>query len=304
MEPTPSLLLGISTLVDYSQPLDLLLRSIRDAGFEAVGVGHKVSHFPYHEHKRVSEVAELTAKLGLFVDYIHTPIDIFLDMSTPNDYAREATALVYKFALDAVHEMGGRAATAHLCNVQAMSPEEIEFRLPFAHRSIRELTEYADKKGVLFCLENLPHPYSYQRLLERVLETSREPIGLCLDTCHVNMQNPDPFAFIERYASQMSTLHLSDNFGARDVHLTPFAGSFDFDRLARVLGRAGYDGNVMLENSLEAALKRFARGQQVPREPRPGSLDDYLRRSCEAAQRIRDAVLLASSHPQPTAAAS
>lgn len=302
MEPPRVPLIGISTLVDYSQPLELLLNKIREAGFEAVAIGHKVSHFPYHDRKRVAEVGELTAGLGLFVDYIHTPIDIFLDMSTPNDYARAATILVYKFAIDAIHELGGRAATAHLCNVQTMSPEEIESRLPFAHRSVRELSDYAGERGIRFCLENLPHPYSYQRLLEKVLEMSLEPTCVCLDTCHVNIHNPAPFAFIEKYAAQVGTTHLSDNFGARDVHLTPYAGAFDFDRLARILADAGYDGNVMLENSLEAAVKRFARQQNVPGEPRPAGLDEYLRESCRAAQRIRDALVSARSREQPTTA--
>jgi len=296
-------LLGISTLVDYSQPLDSLLAKIRDAGFDAVAIGHKVSHFPYHDKKRVTQVAELTAKLGLFVDYIHTPIDIFLDLSTPNDYAREGTILIYKFAIDAIHQLRGRAVTSHLCNVQTMSPEEIEARLPYAHESIRELMDYAGERGIRFCLENLPHPYSYQRLLERVLETAPEPICLCLDSCHVNIHNPDPFAFIEKYAAQIGTTHLSDNFGGRDVHLMPFTGTFDFARLARILARVGYAGNVMLENSLEAAVKRFARKQNVPREPEPTALDEYLRDSFEAASRIRDALIAASSREQPTAAA-
>jgi len=281
-----------------------LLRKMREAGFEAVGIGHKVSHFPYQDKRRVAEVADLTVKLDLFVDYIHTPIDIFLDLSSPNDYAREAAILVCKFAIDAIHELSGRAATAHLSNVQSMSLEEIESRLSFAHDSVRELTNYAGEKGILFCLENLPHPYSYHRMLERLLETAKEPISLCLDTCHANIHNPDPFTFIEKYASLIRTTHLSDNFGARDVHLTPFAGTFDFGRLARLLSLAGYDGNVMLENSLEAAMKRFARGQQVPKEPRPRGLDEYLRDSFEAARRIRDAMQSASSQDQATAAAS
>jgi len=175
--------------------------------------------------------------------------------------------------------------------------------LVYAHDSVRELSNYAGEKGILFCLENLPHPYSYHRLLERVLETTKEPISLCLDTCHANIHNPDPFGFVEKYALWIRTTHLSDNFGARDVHLTPYVGTFDFDRLARVLGRAGYEGNVMLENSQEAAVKRFARGQQVPKEPRPRGLEEYLHESYEAAARFRDAFLSARSRKQSAAAA-
>ncbi len=280
--------IGISTLVDYTYPLESLLPRIRQAGFEAVAFGHKATHFTYFEKKRIAEVADLCERLGLFVDYIHTPIDIFLDLTSPNEHARHATIAAYKFAIDATKEMGGRAVTVHVCNKELMTEDEMDARVPHGLDSLQALGEYSAERGVLFCVENLPFTQSYHRMLVKLLEAySGDNVFVCLDTCHISMGNPDPFSFIEEYAPRIKTLHLSDNFGQRDLHLIPYTGTFDFDRLARILGQTGYDGNVMLENSREAALRRKARDRSSPQEPELLEIDDYLVRSFLAAKRFQ-----------------
>ncbi len=280
--------IGISTLVDYTYPLESLLPRIRQAGFDAVAFGHKATHFTYFEKKRISEVADLCERLGLFVDYIHTPIDIFLDLTSPNEHARQATIATYKFAVDAAKEMGGRAVTVHVCNKELMTEDEMDARVPFGLDSFKTLGEYSAEKGILFCVENLPFTQSYHRMLVKLLKAyESNHIYLCLDTCHISMGNPEPFSFIEAYAPLIKNLHLSDNFGQRDLHLIPYTGSFDFDRLARLLGQTGYDGNVMLENSREAAARRIDRGRSSSREPELNEIDDYLVKSFLAAKRFQ-----------------
>jgi len=291
--------IGISTLVDYTYPLDMLLKRIRDAGFDAIAFGHKITHFPYLEKKRVAEVMEQCAKLGLYVDYIHTPIDLHLDLSTDNEHARTATIETCKLAIDAVQEMNGRAVTVHMCNKEKMTESEMEWRVPIALDSLKILGDYAAERDVLFCLENLPFPLSYHRVLEMVLEAYEgNSVCLCLDSCHISMGNPDPFYFIERNVKLIKTLHLSDNLGSRDLHLIPYTGTFNFDRLARMLGTMGYDGNVMLENSREAAMKRFLSGRSAPGEPHILELDDYLLKSYLAAKRFQLGILEARQAKQ------
>jgi L-ribulose-5-phosphate 3-epimerase len=282
----------MSTLVDYTYPLESLLERMKQAGFDAVAFGHKTTHFPYFDRRRVAEIAELCAKLDLFVDYVHTPIDLSLDLSCENAHARAATIEVCKSAMDAVQELGGRAITVHLTNKEYMSGEEMDARVPLAVDSIRILGEYAAENKVLFCLENLPYPFAYHRILERVLEAYEgNSVYLCLDSCHISMGNPKPFDYIESNLHRIKTMHLSDNFGDRDLHLVPYTGTFDFDRLATMLGESNYDGNVMLENSREAALRRFQAGQQVPHEPKVLEIDDYLMKSFLAAKRFQLGIL-------------
>lgn len=287
-------LIGISTLVDYSVPVLELLRKVKAAGFSAIAFGHKVSHFPYFNKRTVERVADECAKLSLYVDYIHAPIDLYLDLTSPNERVRDATIDTYRFTIDAVYQMKGRAVTAHLCNVDYLTAEEIEERAKLAVQPVRELMEYAWDRGVLFCLENLPYPYPYERLFERFLEVAEEKSlmpSICIDTCHINIHNPEPFSFIEEHAQQIGETHLSDNFGDRDIHLPPYSGNFDFQRLAREMAKAGYSGNIMLENSYEAAVKRFEKGINSPEEPTPGSLEEYLEVSANAAKRFREDLL-------------
>ncbi len=299
MTKSSSPLIGISTLVDYSVPVLELIGKIKAAGFEAVAFGHKIGHFPYFNKPTVASVGNECAKLGLAVDYIHAPIDLFLDLASPNDHVRNATVSTYKFTIDAASSLSARAITAHLCNVDAMSAKEIEVRAKLAVQPCRELADYASDKGVLFCLENLPYPYPYERLFERFLQVAQEndyKPSICIDSCHINIHNPDPFAFIEKYAESIEETHLSDNFGDRDLHLPPYFGSFDFPRLAKVMAKAGYAGNIMLENSYEATVKRFEKGINSPDERLHSSLEEYLSVSCESAKRFREDLLNSASN--------
>jgi L-ribulose-5-phosphate 3-epimerase len=278
--------------VDYTYPLEPLLERIKQAGFDAVAFGHKTTHFPYFDRRRVGEIGELCARLDLFVDYVHTPIDLSLDLCTENVHARAATVEVCKFAIEAVQQLGGRAVTVHLTNKEDMADEEMDARIPLAIDSIRVLSEYSAEHNVLLCLENLPYPFAYHQILERVLETyDGNSVYICLDTCHISIGNPSPFDYIEQNARRVKTLHLSDNFGDRDLHLIPYTGTFDFDRLATLLGECDYDGNVMLENCREAALRRFQSGQQVPHEPKVLDIEDYLMKSFLAAKRFQLGIL-------------
>ncbi len=283
---------GMSTLVDYSYPLEHLLERMKFAGFDAVAFGHKTTHFPFFDLRRVAEVGEICERLGLFVDYVHTPIDLSLDLSSENKYVRTSTVEICKAAVDAVWKLKGRAVVAHLTNKEEMNESEMEARIPLALEAIKVLGDYATERGVIFCLENLPYPFAYHRILERVLERYEgNSVYLCLDTCHISMGNTNPFEYIERNVGRIKTTHLSDNFGDRDLHLVPYTGTFDFDRLAKLLGENGYDGNVMLENSREAALKRFQTLQHVHREPKVLEIDDYLMKSFLAAKRFQLGIL-------------
>jgi len=60
--------LGISTLIDYSVPVETLLRKIKGVGFDVVAIGHSWTHFPYYDAKRAREVAALLESIDLPVD--------------------------------------------------------------------------------------------------------------------------------------------------------------------------------------------------------------------------------------------
>ncbi len=284
-------LIGISTLVDYSVPVCELIRKVKRAGFDAIAFGHKLSHFPYFDKASVERVANECAKVGICVDYIHAPIDLYLDLTSPNEHVRNATIATYRFTIDAAAALSARSVTAHLCNVDSLTADEIEMRANLALDSVKELTNYCAEKKVFFCLENLPYPYPYERVFERFLELSLEQtlnVYVCIDTCHINIHNPEPFSFIKKYAPLIQETHLSDNFGDRDLHLPPYFGTFNFGMLASIMGESGYSGNVMLENSYEAAVKRFEKGINSPDEPKPGTLEEYLEISLNSARRFRD----------------
>ena len=66
-------------------------------------------------------------------------------------------------------------------------------------------------------------------------------------------------------ASRLAAMHLHENDGRRDLHLAPFRGSVDWERLMRIIARAytaGYSKPICLECSIRhSGFKRNRQGE-------------------------------------------
>ena len=91
-------------------------------------------------------------------------------------------------------------------------------------------------------------------------------LKLTLDTGHANIGNPGGRRiqeFIEKFGQRIGHLHVSDNFGERDDHISVGAGKIDFLKIVRALKKCGYDDTTTLEifsedrRELQASRDRF-----------------------------------------------
>ena len=89
------------------------------------------------------------------------------------------------------------------------------------------------------------------------------PVGVCLDTGHVNT-GCKPADYARHLAGRILSVHLHDNFGDKDAHSLPGEGNIDWPLTLRAIRRAGYDGAWMCEAApaglpVRAFLHEFAR---------------------------------------------
>ncbi len=134
----------------------------------------------------------------------------------------------------------------------------------------RSLMPYAKKYGVVLCLEDLFESFNgklYQGPCSEVgeanwfvdtlnAEAGEKVFGFCLDIGHAVICGRNLYEFIVGLGDRLSILHIHDNDGSIDLHMTPYSyltptGKklvVDWNGFLRGLRDIGYRGPLCFEN--------------------------------------------------------
>lgn len=129
------------------------------------------------------------------------------------------------------------------------SDAEIGRRL---ERSLRRLTDFAEKKGVLLLLEPLTiyesNTICSLRDLERALGMVESPHLAGMVDFAVPFTTGEPAAeYVHRLGERFQYLHIIDNDGSSDSHILPGDGNMPLGAILREIREAGYDGQATIE---------------------------------------------------------
>ena len=110
--------------------------------------------------------------------------------------------------------------------------------------------KYAGEYGVECLIENVPNPTPYLlvtlddfRLFDEEMEP---PINYVLDVAHAHLQGEE-FRFIEEFGHKIKHVHISDNLGEQDDHLSLGEGNIDWRRITNSLKEIDFEGWLVLE---------------------------------------------------------
>ncbi len=286
---------GICTLVDLDVPLAELSRAIAAAGFSHISLSHDVLHSGYSFPGKLAPLRELWAELGLKLDYVHVPLAYYLDLTSLDNQVRRASLEINKLAIRVAAQLQGRGAVVHGMNGDIGPGETAAQRVETGLESLRELRAYASDHGVRIGLENLPLDLECGQVSLGLLRASAElaDVGICLDSCHAWIKNPQARDLVRELAPRVCFTHLSDTQGEFDSHLIPGQGVVDYAYVARELGRAGFNGVVDLECSLWMLRNRRRKDCPHLGDPPVVGLAEYLATAQAAAQRIADGIAAA-----------
>jgi len=129
---------------------------------------------------------------------------------------------------------------------------------------IRRIAAYAAARSVLLAVENMRDSvWLLDRVIDEFGDNPKESnIGVCIDIGHAHFSRDAGGAreavanYLERYAAQLVHLHLHDNRGEEDEHLTPGNGTVDWTRVAAALDRIGFVGTAVLESHQQGVEPR------------------------------------------------
>lgn len=147
-----------------------------------------------------------------------------------------------KSTVDTAGRMGISLVTIHLTVTSSVDhPLLIE-----KQNALQDLVKYGRRSNVEICLENVTEsPHDLERVRDAV-----PGLNFTLDVGHAHLVGSRiPLEMIRRLGRSIRHVHLHDNRGKEDLHLSIGDGDIDFDVFLRELVNYGYNGALTLELS-------------------------------------------------------
>ena len=176
---------------------------------------------------------------------IHAPFND-INIASLNESVREMSVIELIKIMNMASELDIKTVTIHP-GLYSMVVSGLEDRsIMAAKRSLRTLDRMAQECGVRLCVENMPGFRFFlgqtAEQMSELLEGTNLPI--CLDIGHANTTG-QLNEIIDTLGSRIMNVHIHDNDGKQDQHLTIGDGTVDFDDcLKRLLS---YGGRYIIE---------------------------------------------------------
>lgn len=171
-----------------------------------------------------------------------------------NDMMWEASIAEIRSEVESAASIDAHTVTVHP-GLFSLSVKGLEERsIARSKESMKILDRISREYGVKIVIENMPS-FIYMlgqnaKDLEFLLEET--DLKICFDIGHANTMGQID-EMLETFRGRIGNIHIHDNMGDRDSHLTMGEGNIDF---AKALSKLkGYKGNYIIEaKSLESAI--------------------------------------------------
>lgn len=254
--------------------IDESFRCMREAGCDLIDFGfgrfisgdsirsgeHSIMDEPLEEiYKHVDPYLQAAKKHGVAIGQTHAPFPCWLPGLDIFDRMLEVT----KKSIALTAYMGCRYCVIHPCHPykasERLSPkDEWELNKKYYTALIPTLKEY----GVICCTENMFHANDDRVYMASACSefdvaarwvdelnaiAGEELFGFCFDTGHVNITRGNMYHALVTMGKRIKVLHVHDNMGTTDQHLSPYMGNINWEDFIRGIRDAGYAGELSFE---------------------------------------------------------
>lgn len=192
----------------------------------------------------------LSDRYGVALHSFHIPFAPFdrIDISKPELAA--GTVELVKGYIDKGSAVGIRIFVIHPSG-EPIADGEREARMACAKRSLGTLAAYAEARGCVIAVENLPRTCLGNCSADmRELISAHPALRVCFDTNH--LLGEDTVDFIRAVGSKIITTHISDYDYVNERHWLPGEGAVDWAALTAALAAVGYEGRWLYEVGFDA----------------------------------------------------
>ena len=197
-----------------------------------------------YDEETVLALQEEARKLGLDYEFIHGPYDGINEMWTS-----EQTPPIFHEMCTAIRS--ARKAGVKTVIVHVSSSENPPPICDLGLARFDQWVEFAKQNGVILAFENLRKFGNFAYLMQRYED--KENVRYCYDCGHERCYTVN-VPFLEFLGDKLICTHIHDNRGkdlsrpdGGDLHLLPFDGNIDYQKMMKGLNGANYQGSLMLE---------------------------------------------------------
>jgi sugar phosphate isomerase/epimerase len=172
-----------------------------------------------------------------------------------NERMREATFMELYSEIENCQIMGIDLITIHpgLCNLTCRSLRERSIEC--ARLTMKSLDRISMEYGVKIAIENMSN-FSFmlgQTATDLFHIVEGTELGICFDIGHANTMGQIQ-EMVEVFDRRIINVHIHDNMGDKDSHLTIGDGNIDFQNVVHLL--RNYTGNYIIEaKSIDSAVR-------------------------------------------------
>ena len=252
---------GITSKTMCSRSETRTLEKTRDAGFENVMIVER-------ENQDIEKFILKAKKIGIKVPYVHLDSKnaslIWESSRNQKNFIKKTKASIQMCGNQGIETVIVHAAYADVNS----APSEI------GKQNLFELLETAKSSGVKIAIENMDKEHFAH--FEYLLDLEHPNLGFCFDSGHWRLCTPEIDLF-EKHGDKLVAIHLHDNIGLhekkpenfwdQDLHLLPFDGKINFDKVTQSIARTKYTGPLMIESQRNQRLGQYTNT----------SADDFLK---------------------------
>ena len=210
---------------------------------------HKIDGFfaIYKDYEQIANLKEIADKKGLFFQSLHAKHHLMREMWFDGDKTDYIMSDL-KESIVSCSKVGVDRLIMHLyTGFTDEKPNDIGIK------RAGELLELAKKHGVYLCFENLEGTDFLDAVLTEY--SACDNARLCYDTGHENCYGTHEV--VDKHKDKITALHINDNMGTRnkdktlsgadDMHLLPFDGNVDFNRVISLIKHANLQNELTFE---------------------------------------------------------
>ncbi len=183
---------------------------------------------------------KIIKKAGLKSTIHSTFYDI--NLSTLNPILQEANLACIKTFIDYAEVLESEVVVVHSGTVSEdiLFADELDIMKKAEDHlcgALRKIGDYAEKKGVMIGLENLPPGKDTPIIVDqkdhiRVIKKINHPnVGALFDFAHAFLNNGDLIAYLEEIKPFLVGIHAHNNHGRKDDHLRLPTGKIDYTHI-------------------------------------------------------------------------
>lgn len=234
---------GQSSPAFSHQTVESVLERMTKDGFDVWEIFGEGRHYlPENE----GEFARLLPSYSIRPQ-LHMPISD-VNIGSLNPRAWDLALRTHEQTIAVASRLGIERATIHPGNHSPLSRGHYGKVHELTRQALRRLDTVALEHGVQLCLENMALGWAFETdSLDKILDlTQGTEYGHCLDVGHAFISKRLP-EFLQ-HAGRFHNVHLHDNQGVVDDHMTLGQGHVPWRQAVQQLLNGGYQGTIVIES--------------------------------------------------------